>query len=134
MADFDRGPRGLRDQMLGNTAIKIAHRQDVPSSAQTIAQMAGTERAWEETEQIGGTLLNGYPSNRGTRREVEQFVVHPNEIKSLRTGDAVLISKLRGGKARTVQVNPPPQRTPQRTPQRGGPVRPRREGPELDAR
>jgi type IV secretory pathway TraG/TraD family ATPase VirD4 len=117
MADFDRAARGLRDQVLGNTAVKLAHRQDVPDSAQTIAQMTGTETAWEETEQIGTSLLNGYPSHRGTRRQVERFVVHPNEIKSLRTGDAVLISKLRGGKARTIRVKPP--------------ARHQRDGPEL---
>ncbi len=132
MADFDRTARGLRDQVLGNTAVKLAHRQEVPASAQVIAQMAGTEKAWEETEQFGGSRLTGYPSNRGTRREVEQFVVHPNEIKSLPTGDAVLISRLRGGRARTVRVNPPPRPSgsvkpsPQR---RSSP--PRADGPEL---
>ena len=107
MADLDRAAYGLRDQVLGNTAIKIAHRQDVPSSAQTVAQMAGTQTAWEETRQIGGTFFRGYDTGRGTRREVEQFVVHPNEIKSLRTGDAVVISKLRGTSTRTVRVSPP---------------------------
>jgi hypothetical protein len=107
MADFDRVAPGLRDQVLGNTAFKVAHRQDVPFSAQTIAQMAGTEKAWEETRQIGGSLLGGYRGPRGTRREVEQFVVHPNEIKTLRTGQAVLISKLRGARAQTVRVAPP---------------------------
>ena len=105
MADLDRAGRGARDQVLGNTALKLALRQDVPESAQTIAQMAGTEKRWEETRQIGGTIFTGYPS-RGTRREVEQFVVHPNEIKTLATGQAVLISKLRGGKARTIGVRP----------------------------
>ena len=34
LADLDRAARGLRDQVLGNTAVKIAHRQDVPASAQ----------------------------------------------------------------------------------------------------
>ena len=57
LADFDRAAPGLRDQVLGNTAIKLAHRQDVPSSAQTIAQLAGTETAWEETQRVGGPLL-----------------------------------------------------------------------------
>jgi hypothetical protein len=105
MADLDRAGRGVRDQVLGNTAFKLALRQDVPESAQTIAQMAGTEKRWEETRQIGGTIFTGYPP-RGTRRESEQFVVHPNEIKTLETGQAVLISKLRGGKARTISVTP----------------------------
>ena len=46
------GRSGVRDQVMGVTAVKIAHRQDVPSSAQTIAQMAGTRKAWEETRQL----------------------------------------------------------------------------------
>ncbi len=128
MVDYDRIARGLRDQVLGNTAIKLAHRQDVPASAQTIAQMAGTEKAWEETEQIGGSLLTGYPRGRGTRRQVEQFVVDPNEIKTLKTGQAVLISKMRGGRARTVRVSPPgrgggPQGRSGPSPSRPGPER-----------
>jgi conjugal transfer pilus assembly protein TraD len=106
LADLDRAASGLRDQIVGNTAVKIAHRQDVPSSAQTVAQMAGTVRVWEETQQLGGLLSHG----RGTRREVEQFVVHPNEIKSLRTGEAVVITKLPTTRTRTVRVTPPRER------------------------
>jgi conjugal transfer pilus assembly protein TraD len=117
MADLDRAGRGLRDQVLGNTAVKLILRQDVPASAQMIAQIAGTERTIEETREIGGTLFSGYPG-RGTRREAEQFVIHPNEIKSLGIGDAVLISKLRGGKARTIQIHPP-QRDSAQPAQRG---------------
>jgi hypothetical protein len=33
--------------------------------------------------------------------------VHPNEIKSLRTGEAVLITKLPNARVRTVRVAPP---------------------------
>jgi type IV secretory pathway TraG/TraD family ATPase VirD4 len=106
MADLDRAGRGVRDQILGNTAVKLILRQEVPQSAELVAEMAGTEKVWEETRQIGGTIFRGFPSG-GTRREAEQFVVHPNEIKSLRTGDAILISKLRGERARTVRVRPP---------------------------
>jgi type IV secretory pathway TraG/TraD family ATPase VirD4 len=104
LADLDRAAPGLRDQVLGNTAVKIAHRQEVPASAQAVAQMAGTEKTWEETRQIGGPLIGRYETGRGTRREVEQFIVDPNHIKNLRTGDAVLISKLAGRRPRTVRV------------------------------
>lgn len=107
LADLDRAAPGLRDQILGNTAVKIVHRQDVPASAQTIAQMAGTQRVWEETRQIGGRLFGSHDTGRGTRREVEQFIVHPNEIKSLRTGQAVVITKLPRAAVRTVRVAPP---------------------------
>ena len=51
LADLDRAARGFRDQVLGITAVKLAHRQDVPASAQTIAEMAGTERVWEHDPQ-----------------------------------------------------------------------------------
>lgn len=106
LADLDRAGRGVRDQILGNTAVKLILRQDVPESANVVAQIAGTEMVWEETRQIGGSIFGGFPPG-GTRREAEQFVVHPNTIKSLRTGDAILISKLRGGRAQTITVTPP---------------------------
>jgi conjugal transfer pilus assembly protein TraD len=106
LADLDRAAPGLRDQIVGNTAVKIAHRQDVPSSAQTVAQMAGTVKVWEEIQQLGGV----FEPRRGTRRAVEQFVIHPNEIKSLRTGEAVVITKLPSTRTRTVRVTPPRQR------------------------
>jgi type IV secretory pathway TraG/TraD family ATPase VirD4 len=111
LADLDRVARGFRDQVLGVTAVKIVHRQDVPDSARTIAQMAGTEEVWEETRQVGGQLLGGYDTGRGTRRLTEQFIVHPNRIKTLRTGEAVVISKIGRRRPRTVRVTPP--RAPQ---------------------
>jgi len=129
MADLDRAARGLRDQVLGNTAFKLTHRQDVPASAQTVAQMIGTETRVEETEHVGGSFFGGYTRSR-TRRQAEQFIVHPNDIKSLSTGDAVLISKLGGRPARILRVTPPqPRLQPPPRPDPGQPSR--RDGPEL---
>ncbi len=127
LADLDRAAPGLRDQVLGNTAVKIAHRQDVPASAQTIAQMAGTEKRWEETRQIGGGLFGSYPAGRGTRRQVERFVVDPNEIKSLRQGEAIVIVKQPEAAVHSIHVSPPrrvergaaPTRRPDRGPELG---------------
>jgi type IV secretory pathway TraG/TraD family ATPase VirD4 len=110
LADLERAATGLRDQVLGVTAVKIAHRQEVPASAQTIAQMTGTEKVWDVTQQLRGWPLGG--GSRGTRRLVEEFIVHPNEIKGLRTGEAVVISKIRGGRPRTVRIDPPTRRPP----------------------
>jgi type IV secretory pathway TraG/TraD family ATPase VirD4 len=107
LADLDRVAPGFRDQVLGVTAVKIVHRQDVPDSARTIAQMAGTEEVWVQTRQIGSHLLGAYDTGRGTRQLTEKFIVHPNEIKTLRTGEAVVISKIGGRRARTVRVTPP---------------------------
>jgi conjugal transfer pilus assembly protein TraD len=123
LADLDRAARGLRDQVLGNTAVKIAHRQDVPASAQAIAQMAGTETVWDHTHRIARRpLLGAHDTGAGTRRQVERFVIHPNVIKTLPTGEAVLITKLPRAQARTVRVLPPPARGPiaRPPPARGG--------------
>ena len=107
LADLDRAGHGFRDQVLGVTAVKIIHRQDVPASAQMVAQMVGTETVWENTYQIGRGPLGGYSTSRGTRRQVERFLVHPNEIKTLPTGEAVVITKLPTASARIVNVHPP---------------------------
>ncbi len=107
LADLDRAARGLRDQVLGVTAVKIVHRQDVPASAQTVAQMAGTEKVWEQTYRFGQSPWRSGDTSRGTQREVEQFRVHPNEIKSLRTGEAVVITKVPSPEVRITQVAAP---------------------------
>jgi conjugal transfer pilus assembly protein TraD len=107
LADLDRAAPGLRDQVLGTAAVKIAHRQDVPASAQTIAHLVGTTKTWEETRQIGGRLFARYDTGRGTRRLVEQPILHPNTIKGLTTGQAVVITKQPIAAARTVHVGSP---------------------------
>jgi conjugal transfer pilus assembly protein TraD len=114
LVDLERASPGLRDLVLGVTAVKIVHRQEVPESARTIARIAGTEMVWDETRQIGGGLIGGYDTGRGTRRRVERFVVDPNEIQTLTAGQAVVISKVRGARPRTVRVTPPQRDGPER--------------------
>jgi conjugal transfer pilus assembly protein TraD len=104
LADLDRAARGFRDQVLGVTAIKIVHRQEVPASAQMIAEMIGTRMVWRPTYQIARGPLGAYSNSRGSRRQVEEYVVHPNLIKSLRTGEAVVTTKIPNASVRTVRV------------------------------
>jgi type IV secretory pathway TraG/TraD family ATPase VirD4 len=107
MADLERAGRGFRDQVLGIVGVKIIHRQDVPASAETIAQMAGTEPVWERTEQLRSPFT-GPGASRGTRRLAERYVVHPNVIKTLPVGHAVILTKLPTAEVRRVAVRPPP--------------------------
>jgi hypothetical protein len=76
--------------------------------------MVGTEEVWEETRQTGGRMFGGYDTGRGTRRLTEKFIIHPNKIKALPTGEAVIISKIGGARARTVRVTPPRRDGPSR--------------------
>jgi conjugal transfer pilus assembly protein TraD len=93
LADLERAARGFRDQVLGITALKLAHRQEVDVSAVAISRLAGTERVWRETRQLP-SLRGARLGSRGTRHEVEEPVVHPNEIKRLSTGQLVLLSNV----------------------------------------
>ncbi len=111
MADLQRAAPGFRDQVLGIVGVKIAHRQDVPESAETIAKMAGTRWVWDETRHVRGLLTAGGGA-RASRRQVERFLVDPNEIKTLPVGHAVALTKLPTADVRRVRVarTPPPAR------------------------
>jgi len=117
-ADMERVARGLQQQVSGVTALKIFHRQDVPASAQLVADMIGTEFGWEETRTIGG-LFSRYNGNVGTRRLVERPIVHPNVIKSLQTGEAIVLRKLPAMSVRKVRVSPPRTRAGRDGPELG---------------
>jgi hypothetical protein len=106
MADLQRAAPGFRDQVLGIVGVKIAHRQDVPESAEMIAKMAGTQWVWEETRHVRGLLSPGN-GPRASRRQVERFLVHPNEIKTLPVGHAVALTKLPSSQVRRVRVTAP---------------------------
>jgi conjugal transfer pilus assembly protein TraD len=110
LSDLERAARGFRDQVLGITALKLAHRQEVDASAVAISRLAGTERVWRETRQLP-SLGGGRPASRGSRHEVEEPVVHPNEIKRLSTGQLVLLSNVPEPRVArtTVQRGPPPK-------------------------
>jgi conjugal transfer pilus assembly protein TraD len=106
LADLERAGAGVREQVLGNTALKVIHRQDVPGSATLAAQLAGTEWVWEETRQFGARPRGAGPGPRGTRREVERFRVHPNAIRTLCAGEALLITKIPASDVQLVRVLP----------------------------
>jgi conjugal transfer pilus assembly protein TraD len=83
------GKKELMEQVFGNTNVKLIHRQDVPESAAFIAESAGTTDSFSTTFQVDGTSETG----AGTVTKDKSFLVHPDRIKRLGTGRAVLIKK-----------------------------------------
>ena len=88
LSDLERVALGFSDQVLGNTAVKVIHRQDVPESAERLASLAGTTKTWQETFQTDyqlhnalNLLLHDGLSGRGTRKLVDEFRVHPNQLQ-----------------------------------------------------
>ena len=110
LADLDRLADEFREQVVGNIGVLLAHRQNVPDSAELIASMIGTHKVWQTTMQtekvrtLGGIKTRG--TGLGTGKEVEEFIIHPNIIKNLATGQAVLVTKIPYANATPVQVKP----------------------------
>ena len=91
LADLRAARAELLEQVLGNVETVIAHRQSVPDSAELIARIAGTRTSWRSTQQLTGPL----PTGRSTRTPVREFAIHPEVIRALPTGCAV-VSGARG--------------------------------------
>lgn len=100
LADLTRIDPAFCDQVLGNTQVKVIHRQDVPESAERLANVAGTKTGWHQTFRVehdvfaGRQIGHGRKVGEGSMTKVEQFRVHPNELKTLGCGRAVVIRKV----------------------------------------
>ncbi|MEU9646912.1 TraM recognition domain-containing protein [Streptomyces sp. NPDC048188] len=92
MADLTEVGEGFAAAVMTNTNILILHRQK--AAAETIAELLGTRQGWEETVQVQEdiTLLGSATvgSGVGSLRRVDRFKVHPNELRELGTGQAVV--------------------------------------------
>jgi conjugal transfer pilus assembly protein TraD len=93
ISDLDRISPQFCARLMGNTATLFAFLQKRPESAELISGIAGTHTAWKETRQTESFL--GIPIDTGKRstREVEEFNLHPNVVKSLGVGECVVVRK-----------------------------------------
>lgn len=80
-------------RLMGNTSTLYAFLQKRPESAEIIASMAGTRKAWKETQRSEKMLFFDVPTGDKSLREVEEFNIHPNTIKSLKVGECVSVKK-----------------------------------------
>jgi len=95
LADLRVAGPALQEQVMGNLTVVIAHRQVVPDSATLIADVAGTRGAWSTTMHSDG---------KGTRSRGREYTVHPDEIKSLPLGHAVVIVPTGESPVRITQI------------------------------
>lgn len=82
----------LRDQVLGNIQTLLAHRQNVPESAELVASIAATKPVWVTTQQTSDRLIGTGLSGQGSRRRGHEYQIHPSHIKRLPTGQALLVT------------------------------------------
>lgn len=93
LADLSRVRDGFGDQIIGLANTKLMMRQELPSSANTLAQLPGTTTELKTTHQTARSLFHRAQTGTGSEREVEKFIVHPNVFKRLRRGESVLLRK-----------------------------------------
>lgn len=92
----------------GSCAVKAVHRQE-GRAAQYVADQAGTYTTSKLTEKWeDGGVLRG-PVSRGEMsvREVEEYRAHPNLIRELGLGEAVVIERVPDSRIDLVAVEAP---------------------------
>lgn len=92
-------------RLMGNTSTLYAFLQKSPDSAEMLAKIAGTKTVKKETVQMGTTFFIPHPTGTKSVSEQEEFIVHPNVIKSLRVGQCVCIKKYPTAKSSIVRIN-----------------------------
>ncbi|GHU83404.1 hypothetical protein AGMMS50284_6890 [Clostridia bacterium] len=94
----------LKDQIIENCNNYIILRQNSFSSAEQWAKTLGTKETMKMTYQILDDIDN--MDNKGSARLVREFIIHPDQIKAQKTGEAVYLSKDSGAFER-IKVNKP---------------------------
>ncbi|MBC7419581.1 MAG: TraM recognition domain-containing protein, partial [Bdellovibrio sp.] len=91
-------------RLMGNTSTLYAFLQKRPESAELISSIAGTKKVWKETHRSEKMLFFDMPTGDKSIREVEEFNIHPNTIKSFGVGACVCVKKYPTAKSYVVRV------------------------------
>ena len=118
LADLKGVQDSLREQVLANVAAVVAHRQNVPESAELIAGVAGTQPVWLTTERVKGST----PEAHGTRKRGYEYAIHPSQIKQLPTGHAAVIAPGSGARPTITRMFHPADGIRRETRFRAGPA------------
>ncbi len=79
--------------VFNNTSgCKVCFRAPDPDDAEFWSSTLGTYQTFEDTERFQKTLLGSRGTGEMSRRKVEHFKVHPNTLKNLRPGSALVFA------------------------------------------
>jgi type IV secretory pathway TraG/TraD family ATPase VirD4 len=74
-----------------NTASKVVFQVQDSNDAQWFAGLLGTKTIEKETSQREQGLFFDRDTGMKSIREVEEYIVHPNTLKNLRTGEVLIV-------------------------------------------
>ncbi|WDA54867.1 MAG: type IV secretion system DNA-binding domain-containing protein (plasmid) [Spiroplasma endosymbiont of Drosophila atripex] len=83
--DLSTDKKKLLNTIFGNVGNIIAHKVSDVESPEYIAKVFGTRTVEKITKQYD---TKNKKSSKGSIREVEEYIVHPNDLKRLKTGQA----------------------------------------------
>jgi len=92
LEDLDVVSREFRRQAGSNPITKVAFRLDDSETVDEICSMAGTLNVFEQSYQVQGSFTP-VRTGKGNLRETKQMRVEHDVVKSLETGQAVVIEK-----------------------------------------
>ena len=103
--DFACGD-AYKEQIIENCNNYIVMRQNSGVNAEHWANILGTRSTMEVTHQLQQRGLDTHETGYGSARRVREYIYHPDEIKALKTGQAVFLSRDMGYDS-FIKVNKP---------------------------
>lgn len=107
ISDLKRISPETSDRLMHLTSTTISFLTKLPDSAEKIAATAGTKTSWKITEKAQHIFGVNLKSGDVSLREVEEFNLHPNELKKLSIGEAAAICKYPTSTSGIVKIKPP---------------------------
>ena len=104
ISDLDRISPEFCGRLMGNTATMFAFLQKRPQSAELIAGIGGTRTVKKKTAQYETKFFIPIPTGIESVRETDEFIIHPNIVKSLRVGECVRIGRYPRASANRILV------------------------------
>lgn len=95
----------LTDTIFGNVNTIVCHNIKDPNTAEYVASVFGTQETEKLTRQLN---FKNNTADMGSVRLVDEFIVHPNDLKTLKIGECYLKTTLPSGKlfVKKIQVDP----------------------------
>ncbi|WP_424527540.1 TraM recognition domain-containing protein [Spiroplasma endosymbiont of Glossina fuscipes fuscipes] len=85
--DLKTNNMNLTDTIFGNVSTIVCHNIKDPNTAEYVSSVFGTQETEKLTRQLD---FKNNTADMGSVRAVDEFIVHPNDLKTLKTGECYL--------------------------------------------
>ncbi len=110
IADLSRISPEFSHRLMNSTSTLFAFLQKVPQTSDLIASISGTKTTTKVTEQAQSNWLFGdEKTGMKSMRDVDEFIIHPNTVRSLAVGECVMVTKYPKSSSAVVKIRPKAQ-------------------------